>query len=94
MNDAKLLITDKTKPLRGPVWLSVTQLNVFHPQVKFARRMRVPEENCVASRDYIHICLEEEENKETIIPGGAWRNFRPDTEIAYNEGESWSYLLC
>ena len=54
--------------------------------------MRLPEEKCESSRDYIPICLADEEDKDTIVPAEPWPEFRPDTEIVYNESEPWGWF--
>ncbi|CAM9245358.1 unnamed protein product, partial [Laminaria digitata] len=61
--------------------------------ITFSRRMRLSEEKCEASRGYFDVCLADEENKEPIIPGGAWAELRPDFEIKYNEVEGGYSIL-
>lgn len=55
--------------------------------------MRLSEERCRASRDYFDVCLADREDKETIIPGGAWAELRPDKEVVYVDGKHWVRLL-
>ena len=64
-------------------------LNVWSRQVNFKRRRRLSEEKCEASRGYYDVCLANKADKETIFPGGAWAELRPDKEVAYIEGKHW-----
>lgn len=55
--------------------------------------MRLSEERCQASRDFFDVCLADKEDKETIIPAGAWAELRPDNEVVYIEGKRWVRVL-
>lgn len=66
---------------------------VWRRQVTFSRRVRLSEEKCEASRGYTDVCLGDKEYKETVTPGGAWADLRPDKEVIYNEGEGWGCVL-
>lgn len=59
----------------------------------FTRRVSLSTEECEASRDYIDACLADKENKETIVPAGAWAELRPDKEVIYNDGKHWVRLI-
>eukprot|EP00904_Undaria_pinnatifida_P010525 jgi/Undpi1/6602/HiC_scaffold_20.g09081.m1 len=72
-------------PLNGIGYVANRNRIIGGMLIKFARRMRLPEEKCESSRDYIPICLADEEDKDTIVPAEPWPEFRPDTEIVYNE---------
>lgn len=53
----------------------------------FTRRVSLSTEECEASRAYIDACLADKENKETIVPAGAWAELRPDKEVIYIDGK-------
>ena len=66
---------------------AVCKTNVPRRQVTFSRRKRLSTDQCSSSLDYYDVCLADAEDKETIIPGEGWGNFRPDPDIVYSDGE-------